>query len=622
VKGSATGPKYTYRYLQNLYYDKFEQRAFVEQGNGVKTSYTYDAQNRRLNNLIATSQQGNTRFQNLSYSYDKVGNILRLQNDVALPHANDYGGPSVQQFQYDDLYRLTKGQGVFPANVAVTNPDVSACNGVPSSQCHVYSIDMTYDTIHNIQRKNQLDTRYTPSGSAIVQKKVTYDFPYAYNASGASSVRPHAPNHIDIRTYTYDANGNQLGWTHDTNGTRRNIVWDDENRIQSVADNGATKVYTYDDQGNRAIKRGPQGETVYVNQFYTDRPGANGTKHIYAGTSRIASKLMRQDTPGANPNGKTPFEKDLYFYHPDHLGSSNYITDLNGKLYEHLEYFPFGEGWIEENTNQQRTPYLFSAKELDEETGLYYFGKRYYDPRTSVWQSVDPILNKYLPEAGKQVSLKFHSQPDWQYQFNLPSGGVFVSENLAGYSYVGQHPLRWIDPSGLRALMEKEKLALQKYFGGSLNTNVIDLSATSGSRASQLTGGNIKMPTRNFVDNNPDKELKLGDPYTFSVFAHEALHVWQRQYGRNPLMEGIFPQIGYSLGIYDPYKYDKSITDSDKVLKMFLEGGLERQGQMLQDYVFAAESGQDTSKFSKMIEHIWDRAVQDAKEKAGRSANE
>jgi len=69
---------------------------------------------------------------------------------------------------------------------------------------------------------------------------------------------------------------------------------------------------------------------------------------------------------------------------------------LNGKLYEHLEYFPFGEGWIEENTNVQRTPYFLTAKELDEETGLYYFGARYYDPRTSVWQSTDPLISKYL----------------------------------------------------------------------------------------------------------------------------------------------------------------------------------------------------------------------------------
>ncbi len=202
-------------------------------------------------------------------------------------------------------------------------------------------------------------------------------------------------------------------------------------------DNGQEKDYKYDDQGQRMIKRGPQGETVYVNQFFTQRPGANGTKHVYAGTTRIASKLVLQGTPNSNPNGATPFEKDIFFYHPDHIGSTNYVTDLNGKLFEHIEYFPFGESWVEENTNQQRTPYLFSAKELDEETGLYYFGARYYDARTSVWQSADPILARYLPSGDKKQDR------------TLPGmGGVFNSPNLGLYTYAHQNPVRLKDPDG------------------------------------------------------------------------------------------------------------------------------------------------------------------------------
>jgi RHS repeat-associated protein len=424
----------------------------MEQGSGVKTAYTYDAPTRRLANLNAV-RQANVIFQNLSYSYDKVGNVLGLKNDVALPHANTFGGPSLQRFEYDELYRLTKAQGVFQAHPNATTPDQTACNGSGNSHCRVYSLDMAYDTIHNITRKNQLDTRFPPSGGGVVQKKSTYDFTYLYAPSGAGSVRPHAPTHIGDRSFTYDANGNQTGWTHDQNGTRRNIVWDDENRIQSLFDNGHEKTYKYDDQGNRVIKRGPQGETVYVNQFYTDRPGATGTKHVYAGTTRVASKMLRQDVPGANPNGKTPFEKDIYFYHPDHLGSSSYITDLNGKLYEALIYFPFGEGWIEENTNVQRTPYHFTAKELDEETGLYYFEARYYDPRTAVWQSVDPILDQYLPKTPtKQGEVTRLLPPTVQNpiaEFDLRGmGGVFNSKNLALYTYVMENPLGIVDPSG------------------------------------------------------------------------------------------------------------------------------------------------------------------------------
>jgi len=64
--------------------------------------------------------------------------------------------------------------------VNAATPDANACAGVPSSQCRVYSMDMSYDTIHNITRKTQADTRFPPGAASIVQKKTTYDFTYAY----------------------------------------------------------------------------------------------------------------------------------------------------------------------------------------------------------------------------------------------------------------------------------------------------------------------------------------------------------------------------------------------------------------------------------------------------------
>ena len=84
------------------------------------------------------------------------------------------------------------------------------------------------------------------------------------------------------------------------------------------------------------------------------------------------------------------YEKMQFYYHPDHLGSSSYITNLEGEVVQHIEYVPFGEVFVEERNNIWNTPYLFNAKEFDEETGLYYYGARYYDPRVSLWISVDP----------------------------------------------------------------------------------------------------------------------------------------------------------------------------------------------------------------------------------------
>ncbi len=405
----ATGEKggYTYDYVKRLEYDKFEQRAFVEAGNNIRTRYTYQPDNLRLQSLQAGKGAGNL-FQNLTYKYDNVGNVLSLSNDVPVPPASQFGGPSTQTFAYDDLYRLTSASGSYKF--------------MPDKE-RKYKLDLSYDTIHNMLSKRQVDEVVQPSGTATRQHSTSYNWTYDYGGP-----RPHAPTHISDRTYSYDANGNQSGWEHDGNGTRRNIIWDEEDRIQSLFDNGHEETYRYNEAGQRVIKRGPQGETAYVNGYFTVRNREVGTKHVYLGDTLMVSKLMKQEKPGANPEGKAPREKDLYFYHPDHLGSSSYITDADGKLYEHLEYFPFGETWVEESSNTQRTPYLFTSKELDEETGLYYYGARYYDPRTSVWQSPDPALGDYLD--------------------GFPNGGVYEPLNLGVYTYAYHNPVIYTDPDG------------------------------------------------------------------------------------------------------------------------------------------------------------------------------
>jgi YD repeat-containing protein len=82
---------------------------------------------------------------------------------------------------------------------------------------------------------------------------------------------------------------------HDENGTQRAIVWDEENRIQSVTDGGQEVAYKYDHSGNREIKSSSQGETAYVNQYFVIRNGSVASKHFFAGSSRIASKMVMQE---------------------------------------------------------------------------------------------------------------------------------------------------------------------------------------------------------------------------------------------------------------------------------------------------------------------------------------
>ncbi len=496
----ASGVKgaFPYAYFNKLEYDKFEQRKFVEYGNGVKTTYAYDPLDRRLFTLKSVKPD-TSFFQDLLYTYDDVGNILQLKNLAAVNHPNQIGGATTQNYQYDDLYRLTHADGEWTPG---------------TGKKQLYDLDMGYNTIHNIQFKDQMHTELKSSGQPVVQQKTTYNFVYGYTGP-----HPHAPTAIGDRTFTYDANGNQTAWTHNSNGTQRTITWDEENRIQGISDNGDLSTYKYDDTGQRVIKSTSQGETVYVNRWVTARNRDVGTKHVFAGQTRVVSKLAKQER-----NGQIIEEKDLFYYHPDHLGSNGYVTDEAGAIYQHHEFFPFGETWIEETGNTQPSPYLFTGKELDEETKLYYYGARYFDPRTSVWQSPDPILGELIAFKSRHESLP---------------------RKLSLYSYGLQNPLVFTDPDGRDALIvvftqyKVEVPGLGK-IGGLGHAGVVLIDNKSGftkyyeygryDRANRGVVRNIKVPNVQMDEN--------GKPTSASM--KKLLRTLSKKAGHNSKIEGAY----------------------------------------------------------------------------------
>jgi RHS repeat-associated protein len=442
-----------YNYINSLTYDEFGQRKFIAYGNNVKSSYSYDDKTRRLESLITTTPDTRT-VQNMSYGYDLVGNVLKIQNSINVPTNTALpAGPVMQEFSYDDLYQLTNAQGEYQFG---------------SGKGNRYTNEFTYDTIGNFTRKYQQHKIIQPSQAEHLPKETNYLLNYKYTGP-----HPHAVTDAGDKLYSYDNNGNMTGWDDKTSGKRRTILWNEENRVKEIQDNGKSTYFLYDDAGERVLKRGQHGETFYINRFYSIRNGELGTKSIYAGNTRVVSKLVKtpntttantqtatnSTTPGINGldngqgkklgiirrlNGSSttailpPEEKDQFFYHGDHLGSSNMITDSKGAIYQHLEYFPYGETWIEEGGSYGgNTPgYKFTGKELDPETGLYYFGARYYEPVISRWISADPILDRYLPET---TSLP-HDLPGF--------GGIYNPINMSFYDYGAQNPVKFVDPDG------------------------------------------------------------------------------------------------------------------------------------------------------------------------------
>jgi len=92
--------------------------------------------------------------------------------------------------------------------------------------------------------------------------------------------------------------------------------------------------------------------------------------------------------------GMDQYESNAFYYHSDHLGSSSLITDANGQLDQHYQYLPYGEPFVSQKINTG-VRFTFSGKEMDSETGLSYFGARYYTSDLGVWLSVDPLAHEF-----------------------------------------------------------------------------------------------------------------------------------------------------------------------------------------------------------------------------------
>ena len=469
---SVTGENYghTFVYVTNILYDEYGQRTRIDCGNGTSTEYNYDPARRWLDTIKTQGKWGQS-YQNISYSFDHVGNVLGYENNCLGSASGNY--TTKQTYSYDNLYQLIKADGE-----TTYNPYQSTVPEFVSAYSQSFEFDT--DGLGNMTSKVSSES-VTPQKS--IGDNLNYSFNYVYDENFA-----HRLVRAGDRYYKYDSNGNIIceqdgsfkssseettyhkitqeaenvystdyGWglfkEEDKSGGKadrakykRTYKWNERNQLVSSVDSNYNTAYIYGQDGQRSNKYTANSETLYFNKMWTLHTdsgnnvyGGQTAKNIYLGETRIVTKLNSGDEPTYNEE----YYKQ-YYYHSDHLGSASLITDYKGDEYQRIEYTPYGETWVEKtsNTGLEWLPYKFTAKELDEETGLYYYGARYLDPKYSMWISTDPALGEYIPKAPIDEEAKKYNQ-------NLPGmGGVFNHINSNLYHYAGNNPVRYIDPDG------------------------------------------------------------------------------------------------------------------------------------------------------------------------------
>ena len=201
--------------------------------------------------------------------------------------------------------------------------------------------------------------------------------------------------------YRYDAVDNILGITNAANPTSLTRL--------NKAKLGGRSSHTYEyDELNRLIHASGKAKRVsYDMVIWIQTPHPNTTPNTSPGPPVSWNDPSNPDDPQAGygyiPNDTT--KEETFFYHSDHLGSTSYITDDKANITQYDAYLPYGELLVDEHSSSEDMPYKFNGKEMDAETGLYYYGARYMNPVTSLWYGVDPLAEKYVATGGYVYTL-------------------------------------------------------------------------------------------------------------------------------------------------------------------------------------------------------------------------
>ncbi len=325
--------------VTNYEYFRDSRLKKVNYPNSTVGSYTYDAAGRQAtvdNRLSLSAPQPLSAF---TYTYDKNGNRTRqVETRGAVVETTDY--------DYDDADRLLE----------VIYPDKK--------------VTYTYDGVGN-----RLTEKTLAGETALSEKTFTYD-----DRDRLQSVTDAANTSLNT-TFAYDLNGNQTGRVR--GGVATDLVYNVRNQLVSVVEGGTPQgLFGYDYRGLRVTKQAGGQLLRYVYDddsvlLQTDPLGNTAAKYDY-GPDRLLSLL--HTTQGRQ------------FYLFDSLGSVTDLTGLDGLPQASYQYDAWGN--LRAQTGASFNAFGFTGHERDDETGLYYFKARFYDPEVGLFLSEDPFAGE------------------------------------------------------------------------------------------------------------------------------------------------------------------------------------------------------------------------------------
>ena len=299
----------------------------------------------------------------------------------------------------------------------LTKTPVQQANPNPVSVLSQYSYDAIYELTQAVVNGSVAEG-YTYDA---VGSRLTSAGPVSYNYNTSNELTS-----TSAATYAYDNNGNTTSKT--TSAGTTSYTWDFENRLASVTlpGTGGTVNFEYDPFGRRIYKSSPAGTYIYVYD------GADVIQELGSSGNLLSSYTqgLGVDQPLALYQGA-----GTSYFHADGLGSVTSLTDPTGAVATSYVYDSFGN--LTASTGTATNPFQYTGREIDSETGLYYYRARYYDPTVGRFLSEDPL-------------------------------GFTATVNF--YTYAHDNPALAVDPLGLSSLVfNPQQSTLQLYAGGGEN---------------------------------------------------------------------------------------------------------------------------------------------------------